>query len=71
MRRLGNIILEHKAGVKNCVADALSHLRALLSSLRMEVIGFEVVKKLFEEDPNFSHIWQTITQHAYQQYHRQ
>ncbi|GKV36628.1 hypothetical protein SLEP1_g44736 [Rubroshorea leprosula] len=63
--------LKYKSGVQNCVADALSHRHALLTSLQMKVTGFEVIKELYEDDPDFSNIWQATSNQAFQQYHRQ
>ncbi|GKV03596.1 hypothetical protein SLEP1_g15871 [Rubroshorea leprosula] len=64
-------ILKYKSGVQNRVADALSRRHALLTSLQMKVIGFEVIKELYEDDPDFSNIWQATPNQAFQQYHRQ
>ncbi|GKV29618.1 hypothetical protein SLEP1_g38525 [Rubroshorea leprosula] len=64
-------LLKYKSGVQNRVADALSHRHALLTSLQMKVIGFEVIKELYEDDPDFSNIWQATSNQAFQQYHRQ
>ncbi|GKU97098.1 hypothetical protein SLEP1_g10278 [Rubroshorea leprosula] len=55
----------------NCVANALSRRHALLTFLQMKVIGFEVIKELYEDDPDFSNIWQATSNQAFQQYHRQ
>ncbi|GKV20583.1 hypothetical protein SLEP1_g30682 [Rubroshorea leprosula] len=64
-------LLKYKSGVQNRVADALSHRHALLTSLQMKVTGFEVIKELYEDDPDFSNIWQATSNQAFQQYHRQ
>ncbi|GLU23899.1 hypothetical protein SLE2022_398740 [Rubroshorea leprosula] len=64
-------LLKYKSGVQNRVADALSRRHALLTSLQMKVTGFEVIKELYEDDPDFSNIWQATSNQAFQQYHRQ
>ncbi|GKV50106.1 hypothetical protein SLEP1_g56821 [Rubroshorea leprosula] len=37
----------------------------------MKVIGFEVIKELYEDDPDFSSIWKATYDQAFQQYHCQ
>ncbi|GKV33121.1 hypothetical protein SLEP1_g41662 [Rubroshorea leprosula] len=37
----------------------------------MKVTGFEVIKELYEDDPDFSNIWQATSNQAFQQYHCQ
>ncbi|GKV27101.1 hypothetical protein SLEP1_g36308 [Rubroshorea leprosula] len=64
-------LLKYKSGVQNRVADALSRRHALLTSLQMKVTRFEVIKELYEDDPDFSNIWQATPNQAFQQYHRQ
>lgn len=49
------ILLKHKSGVQNKVADALGR-HVLLSTLKLKVVGFEVVKELYEKDLNFLNI---------------
>ncbi|GKV53625.1 hypothetical protein SLEP1_g60144 [Rubroshorea leprosula] len=37
----------------------------------MKVTRFEVIKELYEDDPDFSSIWEATSNQAFQQYHRQ
>ncbi|XP_056694837.1 uncharacterized protein [Spinacia oleracea] len=45
-----HFVLKHKSGTQNKVADGLSRRHALLSTLQVKVIGFEVLKDLYEDD---------------------
>ena len=45
-------VLKHKVGVKNRVADALSHRRALLFVMSTEVVSFEKIKDTYESCPD-------------------
>ena len=49
-----HFVLKHKSGTQNKVADALSRRHALLSTLQVKVIGFEVLKDLYEDDEDLN-----------------
>ena len=52
-----NFIIKHKAGVHNVVTNALSRKHALVTSMQVQVVGFDVLKELYEEDADFGEIW--------------
>ena len=50
-------MLKHRSGRSNRVVDALSRRQLLLTVMQVEVVGFDELKNLYPEDPNFSKAW--------------
>lgn len=48
--------LHHKSGKNNRVADALSHKHAMLSSMKVDVMDFELIRDLLPSNPYFGPI---------------
>ena len=51
-----NFTIKHKASLHNDVADSLSRRHALVTSMQVQVVGFDVLKELYEEDADFGEI---------------
>ena len=50
-------VIKHKSGVTNKVVDALSRKRSLLTEMKVEVLGFDEMKVLYDINPNFFEAW--------------
>jgi hypothetical protein len=48
-----SLVLKHKAGAENRVADALSRKHHLLATLTVEVTAFAELKQQYQNDPDF------------------
>ena len=65
-----NFTIKHKASVHNVVADALSRKHVLLTSMQVKVVGFEMVKELYEKDVDFGEIWKMCDEKPYKEFMR-
>ena len=50
-------VLKHKSGQLNKVVDALSRRNVLLNTMQSVIIGFEIIKTIYEDDSDFGNIW--------------
>jgi len=53
-----NFVIRHKSELDNKVPDVLSQRVSLLISLQSEIISFEFMNELYEEDEDFVEIWE-------------
>ena len=49
--------IKHKSGVSNRVVDALSRRCSLVTEMKIQVLGFDEMKELYDTDPDFSEAW--------------
>jgi hypothetical protein len=56
--------IKHKSGALNKVADALSRKTSLLTTMKSEVIGFELLKDSLSIDPFFGPILEDVSTRA-------
>ena len=49
--------IKHKSEKLNKVANALSRRHSLLNTMEVQVLGFEVLKELYNDDLDFGDVW--------------
>nr|XP_027098974.1 uncharacterized protein LOC113718259 [Coffea arabica] len=52
-------VIKYKTGKTNVVADALSRKYALIALLDAKLLGFDLIKELYDTDSNFSDIYKS------------
>ena len=50
-------MIKHKSGVTNRVVDELSRRHSLLNEMKVQVLGFDEMKELYDTNPDFSEVW--------------
>ena len=50
-------VIKHKSEVTKKVVDALSRRSSLLTKMKVEALGFDEMKQLYDANPNFSKVW--------------
>ena len=51
------IVIKHKSKVTNRVVDALSRRYSLLTKMKVEVLGIDEIKELYDTNPDFYEAW--------------
>ena len=49
--------IKHKSGITNRVVDVLSRRHSLLIEMKVEVLGFDEMKELYDTGLDFSEAW--------------
>ena len=50
-------MIKNKSGVTNRVVDALSKICSLLTEMKVEVLGFDDMKEMYDTNLDFSKAW--------------
>ena len=50
-------MLKHRSGRSNRVLDALSRRQFFLTTMKVEVVGFNELKNLYLDDVDFAEAW--------------
>ena len=51
-------VIKHIAGTANKVADALSRRSLIVQEFQVETLGFEHLKEMYREDPDFKEAYE-------------
>ena len=61
-------MIKYKQGKENVVANALSHMYALIATLDAKLLGFECIKELYVDDDDFRDIFNACEKMAFDKY---
>ena len=62
--------IKYKQGKENVVPDALSRSYALISTLNAKLLGFEYIKELYVNDPDFSNVFNVCKKVSFGKFYR-
>ena len=65
-----SLFYQIKQGKENIVADVLSGMHALVSSLNAKLLGFEYVKELYTNDDDFASVYGACEKVAFGKFYR-
>ncbi|KAF7832465.1 Transposon Ty3-I Gag-Pol polyprotein [Senna tora] len=63
-------VIQYKQGKENVVADALSRRYALISTLSAKFLGFEHLKELYMNDPDFGNVFGECENRPFDKFYR-
>ena len=63
-------VIKYKQGKENVVADALSRRYALISTWNAKLLGFEYIKELYVNDPDFANVFNACEKVAFGKFYR-
>ncbi|GKV43141.1 hypothetical protein SLEP1_g50474 [Rubroshorea leprosula] len=63
-------VIKYKQGKENIVADALSRRYTLISTLSAKLLGFEHIKELYANDPDFANVFNACEKIAFDKFYR-
>ena len=64
-----NYVIKYKKGSTNIVAYALSRRHVLFSKLSAQILGFDNIKELYQEDQDFAFIFAKCERRAQEGYY--
>ena len=63
-------MIKYKQGMENIVANALSRRYTLISTLNTKLFGFEYIKDLYSNDPDFGNMFDVCEHAAFGKFYR-
>ena len=52
-----SFVIKYKVGSQNQVVDALTRRHSLVTTMLLQVNGFDTFRSLYQDDPDFRDIW--------------